>query len=134
MATNAKTNGQSKNETTTAKRTVKKKLTNEAIGKMPEPTIKKQPNKETSLEERIDKFEKLRGIANQRERLVHTLTELARFNYNSADSCTFSLKDAAGLEFKTTNTNLIKLVAGELQNILEARKTELEKQLIEFKL
>ena len=133
MATNAKTNGQAKKETGTAKRTVQKKLAEEAKGQTPSP-IKDESKTNVSLDQRIDKFEKLRGIATQRERLVHTLTQLSRFNYNSADSSTFTLKDAAGLEFKTTNSNLIKLVASELQNTLEARKSELEKQLIEFEL
>jgi hypothetical protein len=129
MATNAKTNGHSKNETTTVKKEVQKKLAQNATGKAPTPIVKAAPVN-VSLDECIDRFEKIRGVANQRERLSKTLTELSRFNYNSSDSCTFSLKDVAGLEFKTTNTNLIKLIAGELQKTLEQRKAEIEKQLV----
>ncbi len=131
MATNAKTNGQSKNETATVKKEVQKKLAQGATGKAPTPVVK-TALVNVSLDECIDRFEKIRGVANQRERLSKTLTELSRFNYNSSDSCTFSLKDVAGLEFKTTNTNLIKLIAGELQKTLEQRKVEIEKQLVEL--
>ena len=123
MQKNAKQNGTEKKETaTTARRTVQKKLASEAI------------ENNINLDERINQFEKLRGIANQRERLSKTLTELSRFNYNSAESSTFTLKDAAGLEFKTTNSNLISLVATGLQTTLEARKIEIEKEILEFKL
>jgi len=131
MATTAKTNGTSKKETTTPKTAVKKQLAQEAAGKTPAPIIKPEI-KILNLDACIDRFEKLRGVANQRERLVTTLTELARFNYNSSESCTFSLVDATGLKFETTNTNLIKLIASELQKTLEIRKTELEEQLIEL--
>ena len=138
MATTARQNGTAKKETTTPKQEVKKQLAKDATkpgAKQPLPASTSKTEKPAiNLDERIDRFEKLRGIVNQRERLVNTLTELARFNYNSAESCTFSLTDAAGLEFNTTNTNLIKLVAGELQKTLETRKTELEKELIEFQL
>ena len=131
MATNAKTNGHNKKETTTVKKEVQKKLAQEAISKTPAPIVK-PVTVDISLDECIDRFEKIRGVANQRERLSKTLTELSRFNYNSTDSCTFSLTDVAGLEFKTTNTNLIKLIASELQTTLETRKAEIEKQLIEL--
>ncbi len=123
MATTAKQNGTSKKETVTkAKQEVVKKLVSDAI------------KTNVNLDDRINQFEKLRGLANQRERLVNTLTELARFNYNHAESSTFSLKDAKGLEFKTTNTNLIKLVSEQLQETLEARKIELENEIMDFNL
>lgn len=134
MATNAKTNGQSKRETTSTKATVQKKLADEATGKPTTPVAKEPTKPDVNLDERINRFEKLRGIANQRERLVKTLSELSRFNYNSSDSCSFSIKDATGLEFKTTNSNLINLVASQLQATLEARKAEIEAELIKFQL
>ena len=143
MATNAKTNGQSKTETTTAKSAVQKKLAEQATGNKKTPVTKNTPNVPgtkkpleviVNLDDRISKFEKLRGLANQRERLTSTLSELTKFNYNQDGSSTFFLRDAAGLEFKTTNSNLIKLVTNHLQHTLEVRKAELEKELIEFEL
>ena len=143
MATNVKTNGNKKGETVTTKATVQKKLAEEAKGSKatPEskpalniPGTKKPLEAIVNLDERINRFEKLRGIANQRERLVQTLTELSRFNYNQDGSSSFYLRDASGAEFKTINSNLIKLVATQLQNMLETRKTELEKELLEFQL
>ncbi len=130
MATQAKTNGQAKKEMTTTQPAVQKQLAAEAAAQ----TGKQRPEPGISLDERIDNFEKLRGLANQRERVTEILTELSRFNYNSDDSCTFFLRDIAGLEFKTTNTNLIKMVATELQRILETKKAELEQQIVTFKL
>ncbi|GGG37474.1 hypothetical protein GCM10011344_42890 [Dokdonia pacifica] len=135
----AKTNGTSKRETTTPSTTVKKQLAKEATGqaKVPVQTAAKEKQQEVkfiNLDDRIKQFEKLRGLANQRERLVNTLSELTRFNYNQAESSTFSLKDASGLEFQTTNSNLIKLVATELQKTLETRKEQLEKDILAFNL
>ena len=121
----------------------KRNSLNRAIGKKVTSVTKKSPNvpgtKKTlevivNLDERINNFEKLRGIAGQRERLTSTLSELTRFNYNQDGSSTFFLRDAAGLEFKTMNSNLIQLVTNQLQRTLEVRKTELEKELIEFEL
>lgn len=87
-----------------------------------------------NLEQRIQKFEKLRGLATQRERLTQTLSELTRFNYNQGDSSSFHIRDSHNLEFKTTNTNLIKLVTTHLQTTLEARKEEIEQQIVQFEL
>jgi len=139
MTTTAKQNGTSKKENAnTTQKAVVKKLAQEATTTKPaEKTTQETPKKEAvtlSLDQRINQFEKLRGLANQRERLANTLTELARFNYNQGESSTFSLKDATGLEFKTTNTNLIKMVTGQLQQTLETRKNELESEILEFKL
>lgn len=138
MATTVKRNATVKKETTTAKADVKKQLAKEAVkpdAKQPQPEQTGEATKPAvNLDERMNKFEKLRGIAGQRERLNETLGELTRFNYNQDGSSTFYLKDSAGLEFKTTNSNLIKLVTSQLQKLLEHRKTELEKELIEFEL
>ena len=134
MATNARTNGNSKSETTTVKKAVQKKLADQATGKTATPSTKTPVKSNVNLDERISRFEKLRGLANQRERLNSTLSELTRFNYNQDGSSSFFLRDSGGLEFKTTNSNLIKLVTSHLQHTLEVRKTELEKELIEFEL
>ena len=138
MATTAKRNATVKKETTTAKADVKKQLAKEATqpdAKQPQPKqIAEATKPVVNLDERMNKFEKLRGLASQRERLTATLSELTRFNYNQDGSSTFYLKDSAGLEFKTTNSNLIRLVTSQLQKLLENRKTELEKELIEFEL
>lgn len=130
MGAPAKTNGHAKTETTTPKPAITKKLVEQAV----KPETQPAPEPVINLEERIDRFEKLRGITTQRERLVQTLTELARFNYNSSDSCSFYMKDSTGLEFKTTNSNLIKLISDELQHTLETKKTDLENQIIGFML
>ncbi len=77
-------------------------------------TTEAQP--EVNLDERIQKFEKLKGLATQRERLMKSLGELTKFNYNQDDSASFHLRDSHSLEFKTANTNLIKLVTEESTN------------------
>ena len=133
MTTLAKQNGTIKKETvTTARKNGAKKTTVETTTVKETETAAKPEGINVSLDERINRFEKLRGLANQRERLVNTLTELTRFNYNHSDSCVFSVKDGSGMEFKTTNTNLIKLVAEKLQQTLETRKAELEDEIIAF--
>lgn len=138
MATaTVKQNGSAKKETTTAKRAVTKKLAQEVVKPKSESASKpeKKPDAQpVNLLERIQRLEKLKGISSKRERLVETLSSLSRFNYNSSESCSFFLKDASGMEFKTTNSNLITLVATQLQATLENRKAELEKQLMEFQL
>ncbi|PTX58559.1 hypothetical protein C8N46_11350 [Kordia periserrulae] len=132
-----KQNGSAKKETTTAKTAVTKKLAQEAVKPAKETPQKQNPDsakQPVNLLERIQRLEKLKGISAKRERLVETLLSLSRFNYNSSDSCSFYLKDASGMEFKTTNSNLITLVATQLQTTLENKKEELEKQLMEFEL
>lgn len=139
MATTAKTNGTSKKETVTPKTTVKKQLIKDAIGQTQTPVqpitkAKPQDVKTVNIDDRINKFEKLRGLADQRERLNTTLLDLTRFNYNQGGSSTFYLRESDGKEFKTTNTNLISLVTEILQQTLEARKKELEAEIISFDL
>ncbi|MEH6703479.1 MAG: hypothetical protein V7691_01675 [Galbibacter orientalis] len=123
METKTKANGVAKNQSATVKKEVQKKLTQDAIGKnaTPEPKVISQ-KPEISLDERIQKFEKLRGLATQRERLAETLTELTKFNYNQEGSSSVFIRDSRHLEFKTTNSNLIKLVTSHLQSTLEQRK------------
>ncbi len=135
METKAKANGVSKNEGAAVKKEVQKKLTQEAIEKTVKPEAKVVPQKaEISLDDRIQKFEKLRGLATQRERLTQTLTELTKFNYNQDGSSSFFIRDSRNLEFKTTNSNLIKLVTSHLQATLEQRKSEIEQQIVQFEL
>ena len=100
---------------------MQKKLTNEAIGK----TVAKEKKAviekpAVNLDDRIQKFEKLLGLANQREWLTETLIELTKFNYN---------QDSRNLEFKMTNSNLIKLVTMHLQSTLEYHKSQIEQQI-----
>ncbi|MEC7772155.1 MAG: hypothetical protein VX798_13285 [Bacteroidota bacterium] len=87
-----------------------------------------------SIDSRIQKFEKLRGLATNRERLNQTLGELTKFNYNQDGSSSFYIRDSHGLEFKTTNSNLINLVTTQLQKTLEQRKSEIEKDILIFEL
>ena len=135
METKVKSNGTAKKVNATVKKEVQKKLTEEAIGKTTVPekgtAAQKAP---VNLDERIQKFEKLRGLATQRERLTETLNELTKFNYNQDGSSSFYIRDSRNLEFKTTNTNLIKLVTTHLQSTLEHRKTEIENEIVKFEL
>jgi hypothetical protein len=128
---------------TQAKTAVKAKLTEEAkttpvngtSAKAKEDSVKAVPVlAPVSLDERIQNFEKLRGLANNREQLVSKLNELTKFNYNHDGSSQFTLRDSTGLEFKTTNTNFINLVTRQLQQTLEQRKQEIETQILEFEL
>ncbi|GGD95820.1 hypothetical protein GCM10011412_37400 [Maribacter cobaltidurans] len=135
MATTVKQNGTSKKDTASVKKEVQKKLTDEAIGKAASTEKTVASKKATiSLDDRIQNFEKLRGLATQRERLTQTLNELTKFNYNQGDSASFYIRDSHNLEFKTTNTNLIKLVTTHLQSTLEERKSEIEEQILQFEL
>ena len=135
MATTVKQNGTAKKENASVKKEVQKKLTDEAIGKTASTEKAVASKKATiSLDDRIQNFEKLRGLATQRERLSQTLNELTKFNYNQGDSASFYIRDSHNLEFKTTNTNLIKLVTTHLQSTLEERKSEIEEQIVKFEL
>ncbi len=139
MATTITKNGTAtKKETATVKKEVQKKLAKQATAKVPVTPIKEIPvipiqKPVVNLDARIQQFEKLRGIANKRERLVQTLAELTRFNFNT-DDASFILQDSSGMSFKTGNTNLIKLVTSQLQKTLENRKDELESQIVGFEL
>lgn len=139
MATVVK-NGVAKMKSVAPKKEVQKKLANEAVGKKETPIAPAQKpviQPETpiiNLDDRMQKFEQLQGLAKQRTRLSETLTDINRFKYNQSDSASFFIKDSSGLEFKTTNTNLIHLVTNHLKGTLENRKAEIEKQLIAFEL
>jgi len=135
METKVKSNGTATKRNATVKKEVQKKLTGQAIGKTVVTEKKVAVEKPAiNLDDRIQKFEKLRGLATQRERLTQTLSELTKFNYNQDDSSSFYLRDSRNLEFKTTNTNLIKLVSTHLQSTLEQRKSEIEEQIVKFEL
>jgi hypothetical protein len=132
----AKQNGTAKKETTVVKKQVQKKLAKEATGQKPTP-VKETPKIETpiiNLDEKINRFEKLRGLANNRELVARKLTEMSKFNYNNDGSSTFYVRDASGNEFKTTNSNLIKMVTSQLQGILQQKKQDIEQQIIVFEL
>jgi|SRR3990167_4538817 hypothetical protein len=135
METKTRQNGTAKQENATVKKEVQKKLTEEAIGKTVVPEKKTIDEKPViNLDDRIQKFEKLRGLATQRERLTETLNELTKFNYNQDGSSSFHIRDSRNLEFKTTNSTLIKLVTTHLQSTLEVRKSEIEEQIVQFEL
>lgn len=135
METKTRQNGTAKNENEPVKKEIQKKLTEESIRKTVVPETGNTVERPTiNLDERIQKFEKLRGLATQRERLTETLNELTRFNYNHDGSSSFYIRDSRNLEFKTTNSNLIKLVSTHLQSTLEERKSEIEEQIMKFEL
>lgn len=135
MATTVKQNGTAKKENATVKQEVQKRLTEQAIGKA---IIAEKPlpikQSAINIDKRIQNFKKLRGLTTKHERLTQTLTELTKFNYNQDGSSSFYLWDSRNLEFKTTNTNLIKLVNTHVQSTLEARKSEIEEQIVKFEL
>ncbi|MBC31426.1 MAG: hypothetical protein CMH48_11345 [Muricauda sp.] len=134
METKAKQASNSRNRAAASNKGVKDKLTEEAKSS-PANGQKKKPTKATvNLDDRIQNFEKLRGLATNRELLVSKLNELTKFNYNHDGSSQFSLRDSNGLEFRTTNTNFIHLVTSKLQETLEKRKLEIEAQIIQFEL
>lgn len=128
-----KTNPAPKKTTTTTKKAVVKQLDKEATGQAPKPITKTNMTPPVNLDARMQAFEQLRGLANKRERLVKTLGELTRFNYNLGDA-SFTLTDTGGLSFKTNNTNLITLVTSTLQDILTQRKEEIEAKITAFEL
>ncbi|CAL2095623.1 conserved protein of unknown function [Tenacibaculum sp. 190524A02b] len=141
MATaTVKQNGTAKKETATAKKAVQEKLAKEATGQKTTPITKEQPKPvETpapviDLQSKLDRFEKMKGLAQQRERLTSTLTELNKFKYNQSDSARFEIIDSQNLSFMTTNTNLIHLVTNTLRSTLQTRKAEIEAQLIAFEI
>jgi len=135
METKTKQNGSAKQDHATVKHDVQRKLAEEAMGKAPVQAKSVSTEKpKINLDDRIQKFEKLKGLATQRERLTQTLSELTKFNYNQDDSASFQIRDSHHLEFKTTNTNLIKLVTTHLQSTLEQRKTEIENEIVTFEL
>ncbi|WP_435138395.1 hypothetical protein [Formosa sp. A9] len=121
-------------EKTTVKKDVQKQLTNAAIGKGEAKPATPVAKTEINLDDRIQKFEKLKGLATQRERLTETLNDLTKFNYNQDGSASFQIRDSHHLEFKTTNSNLIKLVTTHLQLTLEQRKAEIESAIVAFEL
>lgn len=132
MATTAKQNGtEKKTPATTAKNGANGKTSATVKNLAVEAVGVKQAK---SLEEKITGFEKLRGLANQRERLVSTLSDLNKFKFNNGDNCIFALRDENQKEFKTTNNNLIKIVTDVLQETLTARKTEIEAEILNFEL
>lgn len=135
----AKQNGVAKRTVATQKNAVKahiekkteeKATTKEVVTPTPQPTP--PVAKVKTLDERLSSFERMKGLANQRERLNTTLTDLNKFKYQNSDSCVFLLRDENGKEFKTTNNNLIQLVTDVLQEKLTTRKTEIEKSILEF--
>ena len=122
MATTiAKQNGTSKKSTTPKSNSTTstvKKLAQVAVGKV----------QAISLEDRIQRFQKLQGLNNQREKLSSTLLKLSKFKYSNGDSYVFLLRDENGEEFKTTNNNLITFITDLLQNSLQSKKQEIEKE------
>ncbi len=85
-----------------------------------------------TLQDKIEHFEKLKGLTNQRERLVGALGNLNKFVYNQGHSVSFTLVDGNDQEFKTSNTELIKIVVDGLKSTLDKKKEEIEKDILAF--
>lgn len=144
MATVVK-NGVAKLKTNAPKKAVQEQLAKDAIGKKQAP-IEAKPTTEASkpivatpkptvnLDDRMEKFEQLKGLAHQRTRLAETLSQLNKFTYNQSDSAKFEIRDSQNLSFATTNSNLIQLVTTNLKETLQTRKSEIESKLLEFEL
>jgi len=86
----------------------------------------------TSLDERLRKFEELSGLNSKRDSVNGTLTHLQKFNFSQTGSCSLTLQDQSGQQFSTSNTNLITMLATGLQTKLEEKKKQLEEQIIAF--
>ena len=132
-----KTNGTAKssNTSTKAKPTAKAKPiqpSNDVKDILAKEGINMQPI--VSLADKLQKFEKMKGLANQQEKLATTLTDLTKFKYNQGDSCVFLIRDEEGKEFKTSNTNLIGLVTNQLVHTLQLKKKDVETKLLAFQI
>lgn len=92
----------------------------------------KKANINVSLDERLKRFEELRGLNNKHDSINVTLTHLQKFNFSQNDSCSLVLQDQAGKQFSTTNTNLITMLSNNLQGQLERKKKELEDDILAF--
>jgi len=125
------------NRKTTSKTEVKQQLNGEAKA----PIKNTEDSKVTpispmvELAQRIEKFEQMKGLCDQRERLTKTLSDLQRFNYHSNGDALFYLRSSDGnKEFKSSNSNLIQLVSELLQKTLETRREELNSSIMAFRL
>ncbi len=95
----------------------------------PKPSVKSPVH---TLQEKIEHFEKLKGFTNNHERLSETLMDLNKFVYNQGHSVSFHLIDAHGKDFKTSNTELVKIIVTALKQTLEIRKSEVETKIMKF--
>ncbi len=86
----------------------------------------------TSLDERLIRFEELKGLNSKRDYVTRTLTEVQKFNFGTNGSSSLILQDETGHQFSTSNTNLITMLAENLQERLESKKKELEEKIMTF--
>ncbi len=93
-------------------------------------TVKREVKE--SIDDKIDRFEKLNGFTTKRERIVNTLQKLKKFDYSKDLSASFTLVDSSDKSFQTSNTELLEIVVSNLIKIMEIKKSELENQILEF--
>ncbi len=85
-----------------------------------------------TLQEKVERFEKLKGLNSKRERLATTLLDLNKFSYNQDFSPAFTLQDGSGQSFKTSNTDLLQIVVKALKETLDGRKQTVEQEMLAF--
>lgn len=121
MTANAKTNGQNKKEIATPTKEVQQKLAQEAVTTAPVATPIATVTT-PSLDDCIDKFEKIRGLPPKESGWQRRLPGYPGSITTAGIAAPLCLRTIQAWNSKTTNTNLIKLFATELQNTQETRK------------
>ncbi len=93
-------------------------------------TVKREVKE--SIDDKIDRYEKLHGFTTKRERIANTLQKLKKFDYSKDLSASFTLVDSSDKSFQTSNTELLEIVVSNLIKTMEVKKAELENQILEF--
>ena len=91
-----------------------------------------KPTSIKSLEEKVERFEKLHGLNTKRERMASTLRDLNKFSYNQDFSPSFVLQDGSDQTFKTSNTDLLEIIVTALKDTLQGRLSTIEEEMISF--
>ncbi len=125
--------------TSTAKTNGKGKAADTKASQPGSPTTAKanpQPNgiEPTSIEEKMQRIEELKGLSGKRMLTVETLNNLKTFSFASSESAQLVIKDSEGKEFSTFNSNLIGLLTEHLRIMLEQKKAEIEAAILEYSL
>ena len=91
--------------------------------------IKEEPRKLT-LDERIQRVEDLTMLIDRWRTLNESRRKLQTFNIGADSmSSVLMLKDAAGNEFKTSNSPVIASVIDEMKRTLDSKVREIENQI-----
>jgi hypothetical protein len=83
-----------------------------------------------SLEKRIQKVEDLSMLIEKWRKLTETRRNLQTFSLGADGmGATVFLRDASGIEFKTSNTPVVSAVMEEIKTILDEKIREVEDQI-----